>query len=253
MLYSRGMQPLPSTAALLGHAWRTYLRDLRHTFELSIWLLVPGLVLLLGAFAGSSLDSIPSSLAFGGAFVLFILLTVFVAQRMTAFILQKETRPDLRPQDVPWATPRQYGSFFLVQILEGLAALGGILLLFLPGIWAGVSLMFSRYFNVAENKRGLEALSASIALVKGRWWAVFGRSLVAGILFTFLLSLGTFLVSTLVGVVAGFDRVDALLAPEQITPLSQALNAMVQSVAQVILAPLLITWQVTLFRALRSA
>lgn len=74
------------------------------------------------------------------------------------------------------------GSIILVGVLEGLAVLGGFLLLVIPGIFVLTRLWCSIPALVIEDKRGREALRRSWNLVKGYGWPVFGTILVAGIL-----------------------------------------------------------------------
>lgn len=56
-------------------------------------------------------------------------------------------------------------------VASGLAAL----LLILPGIWLAITLSFAGFEIIELGKSPIEALSSSYALVKGRWWATFGR------------------------------------------------------------------------------
>ncbi len=63
----------------------------------------------------------------------------------------------------------------LVSILAGLAVVGGLILLIVPGIIFAIWFAFSAFTLILENKRGTEALKASKALVVGRWGAVFSR------------------------------------------------------------------------------
>lgn len=73
--------------------------------------------------------------------------------------------------------------FSLLAILIFLITLGGTLLLIIPGIIFGVWFAFSRFVFVDKNIGVKASLSASKALVKGRFWKVFGRLIVFGIFF----------------------------------------------------------------------
>lgn len=81
------------------------------------------------------------------------------------------------------AAVRHMGGYLLVGFLAGIAVLGGFLLLFIPGVIFTVWFMFSLLVFVFEGKTGTDALKASKALVSGRWWGVFGRTLLIGALF----------------------------------------------------------------------
>jgi len=57
----------------------------------------------------------------------------------------------------------------------GIVTMIGFALLIIPGIIFSVWFAFSYYVLLFEGKTGIDAMKASKAYVKGRWWAVFGR------------------------------------------------------------------------------
>jgi uncharacterized membrane protein len=73
-------------------------------------------------------------------------------------------------------------SVLLVSVLVGLAIIGGLILLVIPGIWIGVRLAVSIEALVVEGRRGTEAMGRSWGLVGGHWWHAFGTLLVAALL-----------------------------------------------------------------------
>jgi hypothetical protein len=73
-------------------------------------------------------------------------------------------------------------SILLVSVLVGLATLGGLILLIIPGIYIGVRLAVSIQALVVEGRRGTEAMGRSWALVVGHWWHAFGTLLVAALI-----------------------------------------------------------------------
>jgi hypothetical protein len=68
-----------------------------------------------------------------------------------------------------------------VSILGGVIALGGVIMLIIPGIMMGMWFLLSRYLVIAEDRRGLNALTQSREYARGYWWALFGRTLLMGI------------------------------------------------------------------------
>jgi hypothetical protein len=74
------------------------------------------------------------------------------------------------------------GSVLVVSVLVGLAILGGLILLVIPGIYIGVRLCVSVEALVVEGRRGTQAMSRSWGLVGGHWWHAFGTLVVAGLL-----------------------------------------------------------------------
>ena len=69
-----------------------------------------------------------------------------------------------------------------VAILVAIVTIIGFILLFIPGIYLAVALGFYMFVIVLENKRGWDSAQRSRELVRGNWWAVFGRWIVFGII-----------------------------------------------------------------------
>jgi Membrane domain of glycerophosphoryl diester phosphodiesterase len=77
---------------------------------------------------------------------------------------------------------KRLGSVILVSLLVGLAILGGLILLVIPGIIFAVLLCVSVPVLIVENRRGRAAMSRSWNLVKGHFWHALGVIFVAGII-----------------------------------------------------------------------
>jgi hypothetical protein len=77
---------------------------------------------------------------------------------------------------------KRLGSVILVSLLVGLAVLGGLLLLVIPGLIFAVMLSVAVPALVVENRRGTEAMGRSWNLVKGHFWHAVGVILIAGII-----------------------------------------------------------------------
>src|SRR5581483_3156420 len=69
------------------------------------------------------------------------------------------------------------GSYSWVYVLVALALLVGFVVFIIPGIIFMVWFVFAGYVFLWEGKKGTQALMASKELVKGYWWAIFGRLL----------------------------------------------------------------------------
>jgi hypothetical protein len=74
------------------------------------------------------------------------------------------------------------GSVLVVSVLVGLATVGGLILLVIPGIYIGVRLAVSIEALVIEGRGGTQAMRRSWELVGGHWWHAFGTLLVAALL-----------------------------------------------------------------------
>ena len=73
-------------------------------------------------------------------------------------------------------------SVLLVSVLVGLATVGGLILLVIPGIYIGVRLAVSIEALVVEGRQGHPGDGAVLELVGGHWWHAFGTLLVAWVL-----------------------------------------------------------------------
>lgn len=69
-----------------------------------------------------------------------------------------------------------------MSVLVGLAVVGGLILLVIPGIYIGMRLAVSTQALVVEGRRPTQAMDRSWELVRGHWWHAFGTLIVAGLL-----------------------------------------------------------------------
>jgi hypothetical protein len=77
---------------------------------------------------------------------------------------------------------RRAGATLWLSLLLVLGLIGAFIALILPGIWLLVAWSVAFPVMLVEGTGGFKALGRSLALVKGRWWATFGRLVVAYIL-----------------------------------------------------------------------
>ncbi|MBU0596865.1 hypothetical protein KJ641_03765 [Patescibacteria group bacterium] len=85
-------------------------------------------------------------------------------------------------------------------ILTGLAVMGGMLLLIIPGIIFAVWFAFTTYAIAIDNKKAVESMKYSKSLVSGRWFGVLWRLIAPAIVFAILMSI----VQWLVGLILAF-------------------------------------------------
>ena len=84
-------------------------------------------------------------------------------------------------------------------ILTGLAVMGGMLLLIIPGIIFAIWFAFTAYAIALDNKKAVESMKYSKSLVSGRWFGVFWRLLAPGIVFAILMSIAQGIVTWILG------------------------------------------------------
>jgi hypothetical protein len=93
-----------------------------------------------------------------------------------------------RPADVRESFTYAFGrhrllSLLWLGIIVTIAVGIGFVLLIIPGVYLFVALAFAIPVLMLEGLRGMSAISRSISLTTGRWWATFGRLLIGLILY----------------------------------------------------------------------
>jgi hypothetical protein len=134
-----------------------------------------------------------------------------------------------------------------VILLQLLILIGGLLLLVVPmfifAIWFGMS----QFMVIFEGKRGLDALSASHELVRGRFWSsvafIVGGPLIIMIIYSVILSL----IISLISATQGVDTVELLLGE-----LPLWVNVL-EAVGEVFLLPLLMVYFTYVYLELKNA
>lgn len=238
-------KPLPSTGQLVSETWKLFTSTWNTSVKTSIFLLYLG----VAYFAVSLLVKWNASflLLDGVVHLIGALLTIWIGVR----ILMTMLRLEAGTQPLPAAEESQKAwslllSMLWVAFLTGLAVIGGSLLLIIPGIYLAFALTFSQTVLVDQGIRGTQALAASRALVKGRWWATAGRMFTGGFVFGLLIAvctgIGSFLIVRIVGVDA-FNNQD---------PLAVSGVQLVANAVQAAFLPLIFAFQVKMYRALQK-
>jgi hypothetical protein len=86
-------------------------------------------------------------------------------------------------------------SLLWLSIIATIAIVIGFILVILPGIWLLVSFSVAVPVLMLEGLTGFKALGRSMSLVRGRWWATFGREL--SVLLMYIVAL------IVIGIIAG--------------------------------------------------
>lgn len=115
-----------------------------------------------------------------------VVISVIISAVLQAAILRAAAQATIGDPVDPEESYRygfkRLGSVILVSALVGLAVIGGVILLIIPGIIFFVFFSVSVPVLIVENRRGREAMRRSWKLVKGHAWHAFGVLLVAGII-----------------------------------------------------------------------
>ena len=140
---------------------------------------------------------------FVAAGLVTVVISVIITAVLQAAILRAAAQATIGDPVDPEESYRfgfkRLGSVILVSLLVGLAILGGLILLIIPGIIFAVLLCVSVPVLIVENRRGSEAMSRSWNLVKGHFWHALGVIFVAGIIVG--------IVSGIIGAIGGSEWV----------------------------------------------
>jgi hypothetical protein len=85
----------------------------------------------------------------------------------------------------------KFWSYLWIMVLLVAVIFAAYFLFIIPGIFIEYMLAFAVFIFFSEGKKGTDALVTSWKYVQGRWWAVFGRSLLIAIAAIFILIIST--------------------------------------------------------------
>jgi hypothetical protein len=165
-----------SASALFGKSWTMYRQQAALYAGYAAWLLLPYAAYLLATFVAD--DQIKLGLMFGISVAEALLWSwVLIILTMLTVELASGKKPD--QAKLPEASRRLVWSYIWVSLMQFAVMLGGFLLLVIPGIVFGLWYAFAQEAVVVDGKRGLEAMSRSRELARGRffqvlWYLVFG-------------------------------------------------------------------------------
>ena len=237
-------KPLPSLTTLIQDTWHLYISTWNASIKFSIWILYFGLAsffVLVIPQLNVLLPLVQISTLIG---------MVWVGIRMIRAMLELEKGNTVTPN----STEMKEALNFIVPLswigfLQFCIIIGGLIALIIPGIYLSISFSFTNFFLIEKNTHGLAALQASRELIKGRWWATFGRLLVGAVVFGFSISLLSSIIMMFITVIIGTSHV-AGLSSETLSGTAQAVTTLFQSIIQAATIPLILAYQVKLYRAL---
>ena len=194
---------------LLGGAWNEYKANFGTLFVIVLLLsVIPAIVLSFYQPTQEAIEADPM-VAFSAPFLIILLVIIILGVIMGASLIYLAVNNKKGKMGFGEAVKGGLGYFWKylgLSIVMMFFLMLLFLLLVIPGIIFMIYWLFAFYVLVAEDKGIMASLSRSKELVKGRWWGVFGYSLlffliIIGISFAFSIPsgiLGVGLASTII-------------------------------------------------------
>jgi len=114
--------------------------------------------------------------------ILFFLYVLYIST-IGIYILLRDFSPDLKVKEAFKRARPYLWKFIIVNLFTGILVILWSLLFIIPGILFAVYYTFAIWVLIFEDYEGMSALRRSKKLVKGYWWAVFGRFLAIGLIY----------------------------------------------------------------------
>lgn len=228
---------------LLIRTFRLYRAQFWLFIGYAAWLLPP-----LAAFL--ILTSLPENPLTNTLAILAIFVQIFVSIWMAICIMKSvvllEQKQVVDPNRLSVESLRRIHPVLIVAFLQILIIFGGLILFIVPAILFWVWYAHSQISTAVDNKRPLDALTYSRALVKGRFfpvlWRLIAGPIVIGLGYTFVLGF----ILLIIGTILGFDPV-VILSDEP--PLWTQL---IESMGDIFVIPLLIIYSILLYTDLKK-
>lgn len=174
---------------IVKDSFQLYAQNWRRFLPFIVMFVVPGLILSsLGTIFLYLAFLLPASAGLTNVIILLIIAATIVFRIWAEIGFTKTIYSAITNQPSHWkadftSSSSLIGPVILSGILTFLIILGGTLLFIIPGIIFAVWYGFFHYTVILDNKRGMDALNASKALVIGRWAPIVWRAIVPALIF----------------------------------------------------------------------
>ncbi|UGS37101.1 glycerophosphoryl diester phosphodiesterase membrane domain-containing protein [Capillimicrobium parvum] len=167
--------------AILRDALTLYGGQFRTFFLIALVVVVPVDLIVLGVGLGQLSGPFDSSPSAGAQAVELGVTYLVTTPLITAMAIEALRRERGSTGQAIQAGLDAFPHVLLVMVLYAAAIAVGVLLLIVPGIIAGIRLLFGIQMVVLEGRRGVPALRRSWELTDGCFWRVLGINLVIGL------------------------------------------------------------------------
>jgi len=168
---------------ILFDGMRIYFRGLRTFMLVAIAVVVPVELIVRGVGLGqftADYDKTPSpGEAFVPAIAEALVIWPLLASMCIYAAVEMSAGHEPRAREVIQRGLDSFGALLVVTAMFVIAFIGGLLLLVARGVAVVVDLAFVMHGNGVDGRRGADALSRSVELVRRSWWRVLGVAFVA--------------------------------------------------------------------------
>lgn len=240
-------KPLPGAGQLIADTWKLFTTTWNSSVKTSGLLIYVGLAYFVGGLlvrVNENLGLLAGVISLGGS-----IFTIWISIRVILTMLNLEAGK--QPMAQAEESQKAWGLFLSliwIGFLTTLIVFGASLLLILPGIYFGVALYFAQIILIDQGTRGTQALAASRALVRGRWWGTFWRLIAGGFVFGLLITIVMAVVIGGLAVLIGGSS----LSNGSSDPLVVGILQLIQMVIVAAIMPLMTGFQVKVYRALQK-
>jgi uncharacterized membrane protein len=160
--------------------------------------------------------------------IIAVLIQIYLQIKVIRATLRTMREPEYVPQFNNFFVQEGNGRFlvkrfFLTGLLVGLFALGGIILLILPGIYIAVRMSFATYVVADTGAKPMDAIRESWAMTKGKFWALARYSVI--VVFFAILTFIAFIVTAPLLQVMTLNLYERLLKDKQTLASTPVLEA----------------------------
>lgn len=244
--------PLTGVGQLISDSWKLFITTWNSSVKTSILFLYVGIAYFLSAL----LVNINKNffILYALIYLVGIITVVWISLRLTMTMLNLEAGKKPLPANqeskkaLLFIIPSWWISFLSFFVIAGAS-----LLLVIPGIYFAMALYFATIILIDQDIHGLQALAASRALVKGRWWPTFGRLLAGSLLFGLLVFASMGILQSLADAIMKQPFLNLSASASFETKIFVAgVEQFLQMAVMAAILPLFVGFQVKLYRILQK-
>lgn len=277
---------LPGAWSLIKDSWALFTKTWSTTVKYSAWFVLSGLHVLLFLFIPGGVEANAGWFLFTALLLGLLLLWPVAMVYQVAFAVEADKHVTSKTtEDAPrravsilWIGILKFFAFAAVMLLPMIvlifklvtqtqeaqstaAVLIGTALLFLlisipfllGVIYLGIRLGFSELALFGADTRGRAALVESWKLTAGKFWAILWRQIAAGVVFGLLILVVLWIAVLIVELIAGSAVTASLSVGGSNTEAGDVIASILSSFVQAAVLPLMVIYQVKLYRALEKS